>query len=126
MVTYNVGPYSCKKSIRISKNTFSHQCNEQDKTIHRKIFRSSFLGYLCPQNWKVFNCYLLSKHPPIGLHEKTFQFYGKLKRNSPKIKRGKFEYSLVFSDFLGCFSQILHKIEQFFHAVLYRGLFFNR
>src|SRR5277367_5080232 len=88
----------------------------------------SYLGFWASsksRNWNVFNCYLLNKHPPIRLHEKTVQVWGEFGRNSPKIKRGKFENSFVFSENFGYFSQIFPKLEQFFHAV-FGGCLFNR
>src|SRR5277367_677161 len=66
------------------------------KAEHRKISLCWFLGYFSPKNWTVFNCYLLHKHSPIRLHEKTVKFWGEFVRNSPKIKRGNFENSFVF------------------------------
>src|SRR5277367_4510413 len=57
----------------------------------------------------------LSKHPPIRLHEKSVQFWGEV---AQKSSAGNLKTDLYFQTFLGYFSQILHKIEQFFHAVL--------
>src|SRR5277367_4223403 len=70
------------------------------------VYFSETFGLFIPnstQNWTVFKCYLLNKHPPIRLNEKTVQFSGEFGRNSPKIKSGKFENSFVFSEAFGLF-----------------------
>src|SRR5277367_5564072 len=70
-----------------------------------------------------FFLYLLNKHPPIRLQEKSFQFCGEFGRNSPKKSENTNLYSnfprLIFGLFLLNSSL---KMNSFFMQS-YRGMF---
>ena len=64
------------------------------------IGKFSYLGFWASNDSSLpkiglINCYLLNKHSPIRLHEKTVQFWGEFGRNSPK----KAENTKLYSNF---------------------------
>ena len=68
--------------FRISIATIDDQAMYLTVQLKLDIGKFPHLGfwnsYVSPQNWTVFNCYLLNKHPTIRLHEKKISILGRI------------------------------------------------